>query len=181
MQLKKNSFLSYLLLIWRRLLWFVGFRPYLYTSIDELPIYNWWQVHETGDINYLMIDNKFGNTPQVIDYCTDLWDDLKQQQLDYVGVSQEYSRYLKLVADLALAKLQYAISNDNWDLFKLELVQSELDELKAIPQEDSAETKAIIEKHWLNGQRLDPKKTTVKEYYSYIKSLQNLSTHGKSN
>jgi hypothetical protein len=37
----------------------------------------------------------------------------------------------------------------------------------------------MIEKHWLNGQRLDPKKTTVKEYYSYIKSLQKQTANGK--
>lgn len=179
MRLKKNSFLSYLQRGTRKILWVIGFRPYSYVSIDDLPIYYWWEVHETGDVTLLLKDSKFPITEKLVNYCSDLWDDLRQQHLDYVGVSQEYSRYLKLIADVALAKLQHAISGDNWDLFKLELKQGELDEIKDSPKEDNSETKALIEKHWLNGQRLDPKKITVKEYYSYIKSLQKQSANGK--
>lgn len=178
MQLDTNSFLSYLQRGTRKALWVIGFRPYSYTSIDELPIYYWWEVHETGDVTLLLKDSRFPITGKLLGYCSELWDDLMQQHLDYVGVSHDYSKYLKLVADLAIAELQYAISNNSWDLFKLELVQSGLDELKGSPKEDSMDTKSLIEKHWLNGQRLDPKKTTVKEYYSYIKSLQKHSANG---
>ena len=125
-----------------------------------------------------MPNNKFKITDKLFNHCIELWDDIRQQHLDYVGVSQEYSRYLKLIADLAVAKLQHAITNDNWDLFKLELAQADLDEIKGAPKEDNSDTKALLEKHWLNGQRIDPKVTTVKDYYSYIKSLQKLSTNG---
>jgi hypothetical protein len=179
MQLKTNSFLSYLQRGTRSGLWAIGFRPHYYASIDDLPIYYWWEIHESGDVSMLIKDSKFPITNNLLDYCSELWDDLQQQHLDYVGVSIEYSKYLRLVADVSIAKLQYAISNDNWDLFKLELIQDDLDELKGSPKEDNMETKSMIEKHWLNGQRLDPKKTTVKEYYSYIKSLQKQTANGK--
>jgi hypothetical protein len=125
-----------------------------------------------------MPDNKFKITDTIFEHCSILWDDLRQQHLDYVGVSREYSEYLKLIADVSIAKLQYAISNNNWDLMLLDFAQADLDELKGAPKEDNMETKSIIEKHWLNGQRLDPKKTTVKEYYSYIKSIQKQSANG---
>jgi hypothetical protein len=125
-----------------------------------------------------MPDNKFKITDKLFEHCSIIWDDIQQQHLDYIGVSQEYSRYLKTVADLALAKLQHAITNDNWDLFKLDLIQADLDEIKGAPKEDNMDTKSMIEKHWLNGQRIDAKKTTVKEYYSYIKSLQKQSVNG---
>ena len=178
MQLKTNSFLSYFQRGARRVLWALGFRSYHYLSIDDLPIYYWWEIHETGDVTLLMPENKFRITESLVNYCSELWDDIRQQHLDYTGVSQEYSKYLRLIADMSMAKLQYAISNDNWDLFKLELIESELDAIKDSPKEDNLETKSLIEKHWLNGQRLDPKKTTVKEYYSYIKSLQKQSANG---
>lgn len=149
----------------------------IYAGIDDLILRVWDDIHETGNVT-LLIKNKFKLTTSIIDYCSDLWDDIRQEQVDAFGMPQEYKEYWNLKADLAINELKYATTNNAWFLNLIKIAKSELAELEKLPKQDRTDTKSIIEKYWLNGQRIDRNVTTVKEYFSYIKLLER---HGQSN
>jgi hypothetical protein len=182
MRLKTNSFLRYLPSLWRRFLWFLGFRPETYSTIGTLPIANWWGVHETGDVSLLMPNNKFKITNKLFDYCSELWDDIQQQHLDAFGEPDRYTRYLELEADAAIANLQHAITNDNWDLFLKEMAQSDLDQHigEAGKPVSNIKRKQIIESILKMHYPIDPKTTTVEEYFNY-EELAHEASNGQSN
>lgn len=184
MQLKKKSFLSFSLLLWDniilRLLWTIGLRPSSYESISDITLAKWWKVQETGDVT-LLIKNKFRLTQGIVDYCSNLWDDIRQEHLDAFGVPKNYSKYWNLKADIAIKEMDYAISQNNWDLFLLNLGKDDLIELESQPRQSNIQAKSLVEKYWLNGNRIDPEVTTLEEYSNYVKLLEQSATHGKSN
>lgn len=179
MQLKKNSFLLFLQQLRLKCLWLVGFRPDSYTSIKTLPLSDWWDIHETGDISLLLPNNKFALTSDLFNYCSELWDDIRQQHLDTFGTPSEYKEYIRLTADLAIAKMQYALSNNNFDLMLLRIADDDLEKVKNIPTQSNLKTKGAIERALDMRFPIDPKTTTVEEYYTYLESAQQTASNGK--
>lgn len=178
MQLKKNSFLLSFQKSWLKCLWIVGFRPDTYSSIDTLMVSEWWAIHETGNITLLLKDNKFALTKGLIDSCSDLWDDIRQQHMDKFGVPQGYTEYLKLTANLALAKMKHALSGDNFDLNYINIAQDDLDKIKTGTPQSNLETKGNIERALDLRYPIDPKTTSVAEYYTQLDSAHKTTKHG---
>jgi hypothetical protein len=67
----------------------------LYDSIDVLPVWNWNQIHETGNLKHLMIDGKQDTPPGL----QKLWLKLNQQYMDEFGISSKYRDYLRLIEE----------------------------------------------------------------------------------
>lgn len=156
----------------------MGLRPTAYDSIGTLPISEWWSIHETGNITLLLKDNKFALTKGLVDSCSDMWDNIRQQHLDMFGVPSGYKEYLNLTANLAIAKMKYALSNDNFDLMLLNFAQDDLDKIKGGTPQSNLETKGNIERALDLRYPIDPKTTSVAEYYTYLESAHKTTKHG---
>jgi hypothetical protein len=153
-------------------LWFVGFRPDAYISIKTLPLSEWWAIHETGNISLLLPNNKFTLTKELFDYCSSVWDNIRQEHLDVFGVPSEYKEYLRLTADLAIAKMTHALSNNNFDLMLIRIAEDDLEKITGRPTQSNLKTKGNIERVLDLRFPIDPKTTTVEEYYTYLESAQ---------
>jgi hypothetical protein len=119
----------------------VGFRPSAYTSIKTLPLSEWWLIHETGDITLLLPNNKFKVTKDLFRYCMSAWDSIRQQHLDMFGTPEGYKEYLRLTANIAIAKMQYAMSRNNFDLMLLRLAEDDLEKISSSPTQSNLKTK----------------------------------------
>jgi len=152
-----------------------------YKGIEDLTLAIWWEIHETGD-STLLIKTKFKATEKILEYCSELWDNIRQQHLDAFGVPDDYSNYLKAIANLADKQLQYAITNDGTD--KMDLMMAEID-LKNItasrPNISNLKTKRKIELALGLRFAIDPKVVTVEEYYNDLELAQETARDGKSN
>ena len=151
-----------------------------YLGIKDLTLNLWWEIHETGDVS-LLIKNPFKLTKDVVDSCSDIWDDIRQQHIDAFGMPEEYKDYLRKLADVAIAKLQYAISDDRTDKMFAKIAQLELDDIISQPKQSNQEAMSIIELSLDMRYPIDPQTTTVEKYYGLVKLAQKKAAHGKSN
>ena len=68
-----------------------------YTGIEDLPIYYWSKIHETGDLNFLKKDEsqKIGKR-----YLFELWERIQQEHIDEFGTSTEFKQRISIIKSL---------------------------------------------------------------------------------
>lgn len=142
-----------------------------FKSIDEIPMYNWNKIHETGDLKYLLHDNCKIEAYE-FRFLLNRWKKIYQEFVDRFGFSDEFLSILELEKNIALLKIEKAERGDEnmqtfieIDEIKLQKKKAELNSIKS----DFYEIKAGVESSL--GFHIDPKKCTVVEFYSYIKTL----------
>jgi len=136
-----------------------------YTSITEIPIYNFDVLCKTGDFNYLLKDGN-SKLPEDLDEVA-LWSNIYNEFLDTFGLSKDFHKYLKLRAK-ATRLYKEALVDGKKHLVtfaKLADLQA-LDAIKTVEVGDLSTTSAALSKHL--GFRINPMEIPVKEYYAYI-------------
>jgi hypothetical protein len=135
-----------------------------FNSIDELPIWNWWKIAETGNLIYLHRENDYTKE----DYSlVSLWNELQNEYLDVFGITEEFRQMLHLKKKWINAKADYLVTGERFKLTELDIIESDMEnvmESKVVVNKDDT----IITLERKLGRELDPKKISVKKYYNYI-------------
>ena len=135
-----------------------------FNSIDELPIWNWWKIAETGNLIYLHRENDYTKE----DYSlVSLWNELQNEYLDVFGITDDFERLLRLKKKWIIKKADYLLTGERFKLTELDIIESDINE--AINDKitiDKEDTIIMLERKL--GRELDPKKISVKKYYNYI-------------
>lgn len=143
----------------------------LYTSIEDLPIGNFQRIMKEGDLKHMIQKGKFKK--KHIPQLEKAWINCYNQYLQTFGLNKMY--LLVLEQEEKIAKLIC----DRWikDLKHLNgIIKHEEQVLKemVLPtkgvKKSFEEDLAIIQKH--NGFVIDPKKTSVKMFFTYVKMLE---------
>lgn len=143
----------------------------VFRDIDEMPIYNWNKIHETGNLEYLLKDGCKADKYEKMALLR-RWKKMYEQFVSRFGFSDEFLSILELEKNIALLKIEKAERGDEniqtfieIDEIKLQKKKAELSNVKS----DFFDIKAGVESSL--GFHIDPKKCTVVEFYSYIKAL----------
>lgn len=137
-----------------------------YTSIHNLPIYNWNKIHETGDLGYLFLKYKKSDFNGLIQ----LWEVIYSEYIKEFGLSKDFKDILKLKVNIAKQKAEFIETGDRIKLNFIALDENRLKEIeKSEPKQSFYKTLMHIEKS--QGVRLTDKTTTVYEFYNYINNL----------
>lgn len=142
-----------------------------YKTIDEMPIYNWNKIHETGDLRYLLHD-KCRIEPYEFRFLLKRWKKIYEEYVNRFGFSEEFLSILELEKNIALLKIEKAERGDENIQTFIEIDQIKLEKKKAelnAVNSDFYDMKAAIESNL--GFHIDPKKCTVIEFYSYLKNI----------
>ena len=140
----------------------------LYTTIEDLPIGNLQRIMKEGDLKHMIQKGKFKK--KHIPQLEKAWINCYNQYLQTFGLNKMY--LLVLEQEEKIAKLIC----DRWikDLKHLNgIIKHEEQVLKemVLPtkgvKKSFEEDLAIIQKH--NGFVIDPKKTSVKMFFTYVK------------
>ncbi len=142
-----------------------------YTSIDNLPQWNWVQIHKTGNLAYLVIlpsyrKLKEDNTKEL----KELWNEIYDEYLEEFGFSKEYKELLECKRQIAMLKNEYIATSDRSLLNLIEM--EELDFKNTFDSSESLGYEEIclaIEKR--QGLPINPKELTVYKYNHYIRTL----------
>jgi len=143
----------------------------LYTTIEDLPIGNFQRIMKEGDLKYMIQKGKFKK--KHLPKLEKAWINCYNQYLQTFGLNKMY--LLVLEQEEKIAKLIC----DRWikDLKHLNgIIKHEEQVLKemVLPtkgvKKSFEEDLAIIQKH--NGFVIDPKKTSVKMFFTYVKMLE---------
>lgn len=143
----------------------------LYSSIHEMPIFNWWNLHRTNDLKWLMVNHKIPLTKRITKDLYELFDKINDEFTDEFGFTDEFREYLRQKKEIEIMKLDFMISGDKTILTFLEIAQKELEKItKEFEGGTFIEIKVALEKAM--GFQINPKETTVYDYYNYIKFIQ---------
>ena len=143
----------------------------LYTTIEDLPIGNFQRIMKDGNLKHMIQKGKFKK--KHLPKLEKAWINCYNQYLQTFGLNKMY--LLVLEQEEKIAKLIC----DRWikDLKHLNgIIKHEEQVLKemVLPtkgvKKSFEEDLAIIQKH--NGFVIDPKKTSVKMFFTYVKMLE---------
>ena len=135
-----------------------------YTSIDDLPIWNWWKIAETGNLIYLHKDSDYTQT----DYSlVSLWNSLQNEYLDTFGITDEFEQILKLKKKWIIKKSDYLLTGERFKLNEISMIETDIqDAMNTKITVDKDDTIVMLETKL--SRELNPKEISVKKYYNYI-------------
>jgi len=139
-----------------------------YTSINDMPIFNFDMICKSGDTSYLFKDGKKQDNVDDVE----LWSNIYNEFLDFFGLSKEFKKYLKLKAKATRLYMDAMCSGKKHLITFAKLYDSQADKsISDIEGGDLAITSAGLSKFF--GFRINPMEVTVKEYYAYINQAKN--------
>ena len=139
-----------------------------YDSINDLPLVNWWKFNETKDFGHLLKEYKDVDEAQM-EHLSAIYTELMDEFTKEFGISNHLLAVIEKQIEIALLKTDYVLG-EKGNTTLIEVAELELKELvKSVNGMSHNQIKAIIEKNM--GFRVDPKVTTVMEYYSYIQLI----------
>lgn len=150
----------------------MALRVNCYTDIEEMPIYNWFKVHSTGDLAHLLVKKrKTTNAEQP--KLEEKWKLLYDQYIALFGFSKDYLELLEKRSEIALLMIEKAETGDrnintfiNFEKQKLELMEK-----KSSGGSNFYEIKTFVEKKM--GFQIDIRRMSVVEFYTTLNSVNN--------
>lgn len=153
-----------------------GVKLLTYNTIEDLPVWNWNKIIETGDLKYLFKKHESQQSSEVL---FPIWDDLQQQYFDEFGQSQELINRERIMFQLVKLNLKYLKTKDRSVLNFIKIKKHQLDELNK--QEGIKFGKLLIYVSKYMGFRVDPKNISVYEWNHTLKLMeQDVRSKGKS-
>ena len=135
-----------------------------YTSIDDLPIFNWWKIAETANLIWLHKEADYTQT----DYSlVSLWNSLQNEYLDTFGITDEFEQILKLKKKWIIKKSDYLLTGERFKLNEISMIETDIqDAMNTKITVDKDDTIVMLETKL--SRELNPKEISVKKYYNYI-------------
>jgi hypothetical protein len=136
----------------------------VYTSLDDLSIWHWDKANSTGDLKYIVKKGK----PEK-ETLLDAWEMLNNEHLDLYGISDNYQKILAKKKELCKHQINFIKTGDRVALNFIKLCKNEIKNLES--DNDSSPNNinnviAVLDKEF--GRDIDPKKTSVVKFHSYI-------------
>jgi hypothetical protein len=140
-----------------------------YTTIEDLPVYNWNKIIEAQKYNYILLN------PLQKDYneneCKNQFALIYEEFIDVFGINEQLRGIIELQNEITIHKIDIALGEKSLEAL-LKLTETKLKKKLEKKESKGNLTKVYIEKFL--GFRLNEKEVTVYEYYNYIKALENV-------
>lgn len=144
------------------------FTKNLWTSIREMPIYYWQEIIETGDLIHLYKPKRKGLYTSRLMW---VWDDLQQQHLDEFGIDPTLRARIKAMKKLVDLNIKFIETRDRSLLNLINIEEHKLEQ--TIKSHSVRFYKVLDAVSTYKGFRVDPKKTTVIEWYHALNNMSN--------
>lgn len=143
----------------------------LYTSIEDLPMWNWNKIHEKKDYTFLRVNRINGQCSKYNHaLLKKTWEKIFEEYIEEFGFSGQFLAIMEKRKQIAFYQLEFIETGDFSIQTLIEVSEKELAQMMVKDEKNSLwKTKSVIEK--LIGFQLDAKKITVVEFYSHISTL----------
>ena len=141
-----------------------------YSSIDDLPMYNWKQIHDTNELKWLFTDK------QEIENSFELeliWSNIYDEYLSEFGLSEEYKEILKVKRRIGMLQADYIIKEDRLTLNYINIEKNALESLYGTTKTGSSFRDSLVHLEKMQGIKINTKEITVADYYNYLRSIKN--------
>jgi len=148
-----------------------------YTTIDDLPIKIWFEIHKTGNYTTLM-KRDIPFTDKIAFQLSEIWNNIYNEYITLFGLSDEFMADLRAEIKLANLQADYIITGQRY-LKTLIKIEKEKIRLLGVDITEPIELNSVLAKmSKYYGFKLTARELTVSEYYSYIN---NAISDGKKN
>lgn len=151
-----------------------------YTSIDELPIYNWFKIKSENNLKWLQKGSDYLLTKKNTQKAIAIFDLIQDEFIKSFGINEEYKYVLEKQRDLLILKSDLILQEDTSLLTFIEIAEKELELISSDDKQSPNginDGKVNIEKYL--GFKIDLKTTTVLEYYSYVEDIKKTNKQKK--
>lgn len=143
---------------------------HLYRSIDELPIWNWFQIHQTNNLEYLMKKPHRIGAKRIAEVEAQ-WVQIHDEFLDTFGINDKLRKIYELKRDISVLDADMFLEKDPSKETLIDVKNRELtDLLNETSKTDVYIMKSYVEKYM--GRRVDERTETVRSYYSCVKIME---------
>lgn len=146
-----------------------------YESIDDLPVYNWFKIHETSDLSFLLVKKKKFVKMNQHTVVKKIWTQIYDEYFQKFGFSDNFLSILQKETEISLLIIEKTISGDESINTLIKIIQIEIEKLKGSGSKnapiDFFKLKSDMEERLKF--RINMKECSVTEFYSYISLLQN--------
>ena len=143
----------------------------MYKSIDTLPIYNWHQINETGNLVYLYIQEEYEEEIFDNEDLMLLWDSIYNEYIEVFGLSDKYLEYMNKKISISKLQADQVITGNRTLNTLMRAKERELADLTAdFFKGTYLDTQVAIERYM--GFQLDPKKVSVNKFYTYLNNME---------
>lgn len=139
----------------------------LYTTIEDLPAYNWFKCVENKEYKYTLVDEK-KYKDDLKDECENAFNNLYCEFIDTFGISKELGDIVNLQNQILALEIDIALGKKTAKTF-LNIKKLELEEKLNVEKPKTNLHKVAIEKYL--GFRLNLKEVTTLEYYNYLYAI----------
>ena len=139
-----------------------------YDSIDTLPIWNWWMIAQSSNINYLRMD---GNLKKKTDYV-EAWFIIQDEYLEEYGDKDALRKMLTLKKDWINQQVKFIVDGDRAALNMANIIAIDMEDESSPSGYMKREDTIILLEEKL-GREIDPKIISVRKYNNYINYYSN--------
>jgi hypothetical protein len=143
----------------------------MYDDIENIPLFNYWNIMKDGDLKYLIKGPiKRGFTPDEYSNALINWNKVNGSYVDFFGVSANHKEMLEIKKEIIVNEYIWVTRKEPIAKVYAREAKKMLDKMTDSSEESSLEDQVFfVEKEM--GFEVNPKKITVKKFYSYIKSI----------
>lgn len=139
-----------------------------YKSIEDLPVLNWWKIHETGEYKWLLKNpNK-----KVNKYAPKVFKSIKSEFINEFGIDKRYSDYLDKIVEKTLLDISISKTKDKSSKIFSDILELEIEDFLTIDEKKVFNDRgfSLVSKHI--GSSIKIKEVTVWEFYHHIKAIE---------
>ena len=139
-----------------------------FDSIDTLPIWNWWMIAQSSNLNYLRVD---GNLEKHTDYV-EAWFVIQDEYLEDYGDKEALRTLLTLKKYWIEQQTKYIVDGDRSALQMANIIAIDMEDENDLSGYMKREDTIILLEEKL-GREIDPKIISVRKYNNYINYYSN--------
>ena len=155
-------------------------QPKYYDSIHNLPQWNFNKIHETQNLTFLEIRDRYNEKDRIVNVkLWKLWEQINDELHLTFGVTDQQETILELKRRRALLVCDLIINDDRSKKTFIEIKDAELaQEMTEGEKAKFHESVTAMEKYM--SYKIEPKGVTVYDYQRIYRDILNSSTNGKS-
>jgi hypothetical protein len=143
-------------------------QPNHFTTIDDLPVKIWFEIHKEGDLSLLI---KHGS----IEYLelVNIWESLYNEYLVKFGISETLKNRLETKKRIGLLQADYIITGQKHLRTLINIEKEKLEEDNKDIKEPVKLDSILAKMSKYYGFKLSSRDLTTTEYYSYLENITN--------
>jgi hypothetical protein len=146
-----------------------------YSSIDDMPIFNWFKVQETNDLTWCMKNRSVCISSQ-IEILESAINRMTDEYIDAYGLSESYQKILRLNKEIRILELQRLVELNLQKQYcasdtLIALKKEELSQIMENAQNKETINVRVHAERFM-GRSINVRETSVKEFYDIIEEMQ---------